>query len=92
MYINSQVLNYQFKLNYIYISDLSPSRLSNSDRENNLENFIFIYSNSSISHPYPEQTVYAAGGETQLSCPYPLSRPAALDISHQSHPNRGGAC
>ena len=92
MYINTPVLNCQFELNYVHLGLFSFPSVKFGQR-NNLQNFIFIYSNISILHPPREQTVvYTAGGETQLSYPCPLSRPAALDISHQSRPNRGGAC
>jgi hypothetical protein len=91
MYINAQVLNCQFELNYIHLGLFSFPSVKFGQR-NNLQNFIFIYSNISISHPPESKQFSTLQGETQSSYPCPLSRPAALDISHQSRPNRGGAC
>jgi hypothetical protein len=50
MYINAQVLNCQFELNYIHLGLFSFPSVKFGQR-NNLQNFIFIYSNISISHP-----------------------------------------
>ena len=92
MYINTQVLNCQFELNYIHLGLFSFPSVKFGQR-NNLQNFIFI-SSPAVFHilPRANSRLYRRGGDSIVLPVCPLSRPAALDISHQSRPNRGGAC
>ena len=70
MYINAQVLNGQFELN-LYTSRTFFLPLCQFGQRNNLQNFKFIYSNISISHP-PEskQSSIPQGG--RLNRPIPV--------------------
>ena len=81
---------------YIHRSWTFPSRKSNLDRENHLRYFIFIILFKLLyftSIPKANSRLCRRGGRLDhASCLSPLSLPAALDISHQSRPNRGGAC
>ena len=90
MYINAKVVNRQFELVCIHLGLFLP--VNQTRTEKSLGAFHYFVQ-THISHSFPGRTVVnTAGGETQSSYPCPLSLTAALDISHQSRPNRGGAC
>ena len=84
MYINAKVANRQFELVTIHLGLFLPV--------NQTRTFIILFK-LLISHPRANSRLSRRGGRlNHASCPSPLSLPAALDISHQSRPNRGGAC
>ena len=93
MYINAKVVDRQFEL-IISRLDFSFPQIS-PGKGISVGVFYFHYSVQTPVFYIQSQersVTYAAEGGDSIILSTLLSLPAALDISHQSRPNRGGAC
>jgi hypothetical protein len=65
MYINSQVMNYQFKRTFfLLVCQIRTGKIT--------WRILYSYIQTPIFHDHTQsKQVYAAGGETQSSCPCP---------------------
>jgi hypothetical protein len=96
MYINANVINRQFELlhTYIHLGLFLPINQIRTGKSLEVFWFIILFKLQYFtSIPKANSRLCRRGGRlNHSSCPSTLSLPAALDISHQSRPNRGGAC
>ena len=92
MYINAKEANGQSELVIHLVLFLPVNQPGQKKSLEVLYLYFFVQTPVFHIHSQGEQPSIPQGGETQFSRLSTLSLPAALDISHQSRPNRGGVC